>query len=259
MTGLASTRTTEAASLLHCAVPQRDARLRLVCFAHAGGSDGAYRRWVRALAPQVEIWTGSLPGRARRAGETFVRSWDGLAEPFAADCEAVSNGRPVAILGHSMGGLIAFEVARAMERRGRLAPAHLIVSGCRAPDRLDPNRHVPTGDDELVEAVDGRYGALPPIVKAEPELMRRFLPVLRADLELAAAYAYVPAEPLSCHITALGGTDDVAARPPDLDGWAAHTSAACTTRVLPGGHFFIHDELATTAGVVRQALLSGGA
>jgi surfactin synthase thioesterase subunit len=240
---------------LACASPQSNPQARLVCFAHAGGGCGAYRPWSAPLAPEVEVWTGSLPGRAMRGGEPFARTWDGLGDEFADAIAPPDGDVPVALLGHSMGGLLAFEVARALERRSDVVPAHLFVSGCRAPDRLEPDRRVPADDASLIREVDVRYGALPPAVRAEPELLRRFLPVLRADLELAAAYVFAPGPPLRCPITALAGSEDRATALSELPYWEHHTEARCQTAALPGGHFFLHSELRTMAAFIRRALI----
>jgi surfactin synthase thioesterase subunit len=111
--------------------------------------------------------------------------------------------RPAALRIYSLGGRRAFEVARELERRG-VSPRHVFVSGCRPPHRVLTGAPLPEGDDALVEDVDERYGAVPPAVRAEPELLRRFVPVLRADLELAAAYEWDGGERLACPLTETG-------------------------------------------------------
>lgn len=234
--------------------PQKQAPARLVCFAHAGGSPGAFRRWPSALAPQVEVWTASLPGRDARDDAPFERSWERLVEDLADALKPGHAEAPVALLGHSLGGTIAFEVARALERRGGPPPKHLFVSGCRAPHRLDSHWKIPAVDDALVAEVDVRYGAVPPAVRAEPELLRRFLPILRADLELAASYTFASGPRLGCPITALGGLQDRTAPAAELRHWQEHTDVAFEAVTLPGAHFFIHSELPAVAMLIRKAL-----
>lgn len=233
---------------------QEQAAGRVVCFAHAGGGPGAFRRWPAALAPDIEVWTATLPGRAERSEEPFADSWPALVQDFADSLEELAAEDPPALLGHSLGGHIAFEVARELERRTGRGPQHLIVAGCRAPHRIPKHWALPSDSDALVEEVDVRYGAVPPEVRAEPELLARFVPILRADLELAAAYTSAPGRPLSCPITALTGTDDRTAPPPEARHWASHTVGPFATAVLPGAHFFLHHELTRVAALVRRAL-----
>lgn len=238
-------QTTSAVARLR---PQPQALERLVCFAHAGGGPAVYRKWPEALAPEVELWTATLPGRAQRADEPFGTAWAELVASFA---DELDDG--AALLGHSLGGLLAFEVARELERRGT-PPRHVFVSGCRPPSRVVSGAPLPVDDEALIEDVDERYGAVPPAVRAEPELLRRFIPVLRADLELAAAYVWDGGERLACPLTALSGMADKTAPPREVAHWAAHAAGPFQHLAMRGAHFFNHTELPGVATVIRRAL-----
>jgi medium-chain acyl-[acyl-carrier-protein] hydrolase len=240
---------------LTCMRPQPQAVARLVCFAHAGGGPGAFGRWPAALAPDIEVWTATLPGRATRSDEPFAELWPALVQDFAGWLEPARDDEPPALLGHSLGGHVAFEVARELERRTGSGPRHLFVAGCRPPHRVPSHWTLPADSAVLVHEVNVRYGAVPPQVRAEPELLKRFVPMLRADLELAAAYTWDPGKPLRCPITALAGVEDLTAPPPEAQHWRAHTTGPFATAVLPGAHFFLHHELAAAAKVIRAGLL----
>lgn len=243
-----------ATSPVGCLRPQPRALERLVCFAHAGGGPAVYRKWPEALAPEVEVWSAALPGRAMRSDEPFGAAWKMLVASFANVLEPSGDEAPPALLGHSLGGLMAFEVARELERRGAGAPRHLFVSGCRPPHRALTGSRLPEDDDELIRDVDERYGAVPAAVRSEPELLKRFIPILRADLELAGAYAWAPGDRLSCPITALSGVSDKTAPPREVAHWAAHTSGPFEHLALRGEHFFLHSELGSVATVIRRVL-----
>jgi medium-chain acyl-[acyl-carrier-protein] hydrolase len=84
--------------------------------------------------------------------------------------------------------------------------------------------------------------------------LRRFVPILRADLELAASYAFEPAAPLRCPVTALSGRADKTAARDDVAYWGELTAGPFTVRELPGEHFFIHSELATLAQLITTTV-----
>jgi medium-chain acyl-[acyl-carrier-protein] hydrolase len=235
-----------------CLRTQPHALGRLICFAHAGGGPGSYRGWPAVLAPEVEVWSATLPGRAMLSDEPFMRSWEPLVRNFADRLDPGEGEGPPVLLGHSLGALMAFEVARELERRGAAA-RHVFVSGCRPPHRVLPDAALPASDDELVGYVDQRYGAVPAAVRAEPELLKRFVPILRADLELAAAYAWSPGDRLTCPITALAGRADRTAPAHEVAHWEAQTSGPFEHSVLPGAHFFLHSELRSVAARIRRA------
>ena len=58
-------------------------------------------------------------------------------------CDTVSqrlDGRPYALLGHSLGAIIAYEVAREMIRRNNPAPIHVCISSVLPPSHADFHR-----------------------------------------------------------------------------------------------------------------------
>jgi medium-chain acyl-[acyl-carrier-protein] hydrolase len=78
----------------------------------------------------------------------------------------------------------------------------------------------------------------PPEVLREPELLELVLPRLRADLAVCETYDYQPEPPLSCSITALGGTSDPEVDRDDLRAWGEQTTTGFSVYTFPGGHFF---------------------
>lgn len=239
-------------SPIACHRPQPAAQVRLVAFAHAGGGPMTFRHWADELAPQVELWNVTLPGRAARWREPFARDWaplvDGLSAAIVRDVPA-----PVALFGHSLGALLAFEVARRLTRAAA-APVHLIVSGRGAPDGA-PAIELPETNAALLRHVDLLYGGIPDEVLASQELLDHFLPILRADLELARAYALRPGMALTCPITAMTGDSDPIAPPCELARWSRQTGAGCELRVLAGGHFQLVDDPRTTLATIRGRLV----
>lgn len=115
--------------------PKPDATFRLFCFPYAGAGASAYRLWPNHLPTSVELCAVQTPGRESRLRERPFTSFRDLIEA-AVDGLEPSCDRPFAFFGHSMGSLVAFEVARALVARGNTPPVHLFVSGQRAPHLL---------------------------------------------------------------------------------------------------------------------------
>ncbi|MFC4534995.1 thioesterase II family protein [Sphaerisporangium dianthi] len=244
-----SVRTTDA---LNCLGQQPAAALRLVCFPHSGGTPAMYRRWTAGLAPDVEVWGVTLPGRARRVNEPFAREWTPLVAELTEAVLSEVHG-PVALFGHSLGGLLAFEVARAMTRAGE-PPAHLFVSARAVPTAPHP-LSLPDDDRELLDEVDRVYNGVPGIVRESPDMVRHFAPILRADLQLAISYVFRPGPPLSCPITALGGADDPTVSAAGLREWDGYTSGDFASRRFPGGHFYLDTAEREVLGTVWQHII----
>jgi medium-chain acyl-[acyl-carrier-protein] hydrolase len=147
---------------------------------------------------------------------------------------------PFAFFGHSMGAMISFELARLLRARRALEPAHLFISGRRAP-HLPPDEPPSYGlpEPEFIEKVRELNGT-PREVLEHPELMQLLLPVLRADFEMVQTYEYEPGPPLDTPVSVFGGLLDGEVSREHLEAWRGHTRGPFRLRMLPGDHFFLH-------------------
>lgn len=222
--------------------PRPAPRVRLFCFPYAGGGASIYRGWSAALHPDIEVWPVQLPGREGRIREpAFSRADELVAALLGGLAEPLARG-PFAFFGHSMGALIAFELARALRLAGTAGPLHLFVSARRSPD-------LPARDDDIHDLPEPEFRArlrelngTPEAVLEHPELMDLLGPLLRADFTLSETHDFVPGPPLACPITAFGGRDDADVTADDLSAWRRQTTAAYRLTMLAGDHFFLHHE-----------------
>jgi surfactin synthase thioesterase subunit len=163
---------------------------------------------------------------------------------------AAAADLPFALFGHSMGGLVAFELARILRDRGYPQPVHLFVSASAAPNWRQPRRPLSrAADGELRKELEALNGT-PPALLADDDLMARMLPALRADLAVLEDYEYRDAPPLDVPITVFGGAFDRVVRFSALDGWRMETAAGSRLLMLPADHFFLHDMAADILSAV---------
>lgn len=221
--------------------PNPRARLRLFCFPYAGGTAMIYRQWQASLPKSVEVCPVQLPGRGKRIQERPFEHFQPLVEAAAHALRPFFD-IPFAFMGHSMGGLISFELARQLRRESNLMPVHLFISGRRGPQV--PSRELPTynlPEQEFMDALR-RLEGTPIEVLQQPELMELMLPLLRADFAVCETYAYTVEPPLDCPISVFGGLQDKDVEYQQLDAWAAQSTAPTRVRMLPGDHFFINSQ-----------------
>ncbi|NHZ80361.1 alpha/beta fold hydrolase [Massilia sp. CCM 8695] len=213
--------------------------MRLLCFPHAGAGPSQFRSWLAAGPDSLQIMPVALPGREARYKDPMPRRMEALLRDLSHGMEPLLD-QPYAMLGHSMGALVAFELARMMRRAGLRQPEHLFVSAFRAPhlNGRSPPLHALPG--HLLKAELLRLDGTPPEVLAQPDLMDTLLPVMRSDLEIAEHYRYRHAPPLSCPITCLGGITDQRISRPELRAWRQHTADEFRLRLFPGGHFYLY-------------------
>jgi len=229
--------------------PRADVTLRLFCFPYAGGSPYAFRSWPAACPPEVDVYPVHLPGRGRRFAEPSHTRLDALLDDLSRDLQEAVD-RPFVLFGHSLGAIVAFELARRFAREG-IPPSCLIVSGRQAPQHAHtgPYRHL-LPDDELVRSMRTLNG-MPAAVAADAAVMEVMLPILRADIGMSETYVHKPGSPLTCPIVVFGGVQDANVGREKLLGWRDHTRGAFRLQLFPGGHFFLHE---AEAAVVRAVI-----
>src|SRR6185503_8359535 len=161
------------------------------------------------------------------------------------------------LFGHSMGGMLAYELVQELRRRNAPPPMHLFVSGAPAPHRaaeIPAIYHLP--EPQLIDEIRRRYLGLPDEVLQSRELLDLLLPRLRADLAVTGTYVYRHSPPLPCPITAFGGHDDQTVRPEMIEAWREHTVSTFRAEIFPGGHFFLTDHASRILSIVGEAVRS---
>jgi surfactin synthase thioesterase subunit len=220
-------------------LPSRSPRRRLICLPFAGGGVAGYRPWLQSLPPDVELVAAQLPGREGRLRETpFDSIWE-MADSLLPQLLELAD-LPYALYGHSMGSLVAYELAVALERMHAPAPTDLFVSARRAPDE-DPDQPLIADlpEKEFLDELQRRYRAVPDAIRDEPELLALMLPTLRADLRAIESYTPRTLHRLTCAIHVYGGVDDRHPLPDQLTGWQRVAERKIRVRLFPGDHFFI--------------------
>jgi surfactin synthase thioesterase subunit len=239
--------------VLHRYRSQPGARVRLLCVPYAGGAPPVFRSWAELLPVGVDLWAVQAPGRARRISEPPFEHIELIVDEVLT-AVAPDLDVPMVVFGHSMGALVAFELARALRRRELPEPARLFLSGHQAPHLppVEPPTHgLP--DEAFLERLRKLDGT-PEEALQHPELMAVFLPLLRADFAAVEAYEYRDEPPLSCGITAFGGRGDRLVREEQLEAWRMHTIGPFAVHLLSGGHFFLHHSAPSLLAVVVRDL-----
>lgn len=212
--------------------------MRLFCFPYAGGGASIFSGWQQILSDKIEVCPVQLPGRGWRIKETPYTDMDQLVR-VAGQALASYLDKPFALFGHSMGALVAFELARHIRREYSLQPVHLFASGRCSPQIVSESFALEELERNLPEMLRHNNGT-PEELLENPELMELVLPILRADVALCKSYIYTPAPPFSFSITAFGGLDDHAVPRNCLEGWREHTTERFILRMFPGDHFFLN-------------------
>ncbi|MGF7236949.1 MAG: amino acid adenylation domain-containing protein [Frankia sp.] len=216
----------------------------LICVPHAGGSVAAFRGWAEAAASVgLEVRAMQPPRSAAGVqGDSIAARARSLAVAVAL------AGRPVFVLGHSLGGVVAFEACRQLEAAGGVTPQLLVLVASPPPDLIAEYRDLHRlPDAELIRYLtDG--GGVPHDLSDDD--LATFLPFARQDLALLADHDYGTPPPLQTPVCVYGGEHDPTLTHHQLQSWQA-VIRRVKFRTRPGGHFFLHDDV---PGLLHQAL-----
>jgi medium-chain acyl-[acyl-carrier-protein] hydrolase len=232
-----------------------DPQFRLLCFSPAGGGASGYRDWRLPDQLRTEVWSVQLPGRENRRGEPPFRRLEPLVLELSRQLDHLMDG-PFAFFGHSMGSLLAFELARHRRRVGASLPAWLFLSAHRAPDlpaKREPVSTLP--EEDFLQRLELMAGESPSAV-LDREVLLLLSPMLRADFELCENYVYQEEDPLPVPFTCFAAVDDYETDPPEVKAWDRHTSLPCRMHLFDGGHLFQRDHAQEILGYLAADLAS---
>ncbi|WP_166427120.1 alpha/beta fold hydrolase [Nonomuraea mesophila] len=225
----------------------------LFCVPHAGGTASSFAAWRDLLHDCAEIRPVELAGKGARTGERpYTRLQDAAAD-VADIVQEGAAGRPWAIIGHSLGALIAYEAVRVLGARGHPPAQRLVVSGCPAPRPGSRANDDPQDDKEVARLLQ-RLDGIPPEISDDPEAVSYFAGLVRDDGRLLAAYTHVPpSAPFPCPVTVLVSTDDPITSGKDPADWELAVARPVRIRqVTEPGHFFPMSDPRQCARVVRD-------
>jgi surfactin synthase thioesterase subunit len=232
--------------------PAAEDSVPLVCLPHAGGSASFYFPVSRALAPAIEVLTVQYPGRQDRRHEPNISSLPELADRILEALRPLGQ-RPLALFGHSMGAVLAYEIALRLPAAGLPAPSRLFVSGRRAPSRHRDDRVHLMSDQDMVAEIQKLNGTEAAALN-DPDILAMIMPAMRSDHRAVETHRHEPGRMLDCPVTVLTGDHDPLVTVEEARAWARHTTGPTDLRVLPGGHFYLVEHSAAVIDIIRQQL-----
>jgi len=235
--------------------PNSRPALRLFLFHHAGASAAAMLPLARQVPPAVEAVAFELAGRGVRSAEPAAQSFTQARDDLLGRVGDMLDV-PVVLFGHSLGGLLADSLARALALTGAAVARRVIVSACPCPSA---GQHSPDSSRRPVQQLKAQlrtHGGTPQAVFDCPELLEYVLRVLGDDMVLADTVT----EPLRTAPASLRhefwfGDSDQSTAPSTAEAWRMTLASEPEVRFFAGGHFYLFERL-SDVGQALRALLS---
>lgn len=230
-------------------------KTKLFCFPYAGGSSQVFSKWKQSLNADIELMPVELSGRGVRMHENLYNDLPEVIEDVFGLIKTHIGLGPYALFGHSMGSLIAYELAQRIRQEKMEPPAHIFFSGGKAPHvkRSHEKKFHLMNDDRFKKEII-ELGGTPPEFFEHPQLINLFFPILKNDFKIAETEIHDrPVLPFDTDITVFVGKADTML-PEQCDGWKRHTNHLCTIHYFEGGHFFLHDKTEQIIMIINNTL-----
>jgi surfactin synthase thioesterase subunit len=228
-------------------------KIILYCFPYAGGSSVIYSKWKQYLNTEIELRPIELAGRGKRfSAPLYEDIQDAVEDVFNTIKDEIQENQYI-LFGHSMGGLIAYELAQHIRKSNIPNPSHVFVSGRSAPHVAPPNKnkYSQMDSDKFIKEVLN-LGGTPPEFFEHPELLELFLPILKNDFRIVETYkCNNQVQPLEVNISVLLGKEDDLTKN-QSDSWKEYTNQKCDIIHFEGGHFFINDKTIKIAKIINN-------
>ncbi|WP_433495468.1 thioesterase II family protein [Micromonospora sp. CA-248089] len=226
----------------------------LVCIPFAGAGASFYRPWQQLAGPAMPVVPLQLPGREWRLSEKPCRT---VAEAVAAllpeAVEAVDQHGEVALFGHSLGAVIAYELAHRLGESYGDVVARLVVSGSPAPWSGRVERAGTLADDEFLGRVE-EFAGYTHEALTDPEMRELILPTLRADVRMHEEYQPSFTDPIEAPVTAVRGLQDHLVSLSDVAAWGSATRAGFAVKEFDGGHMYLVDQAPALLRAIAASL-----
>ncbi|MET3846947.1 alpha/beta fold hydrolase [Paenibacillus sp. OAE614] len=212
--------------------------LKLFCIPYAGASATVFNKWKR-MNKNIEVVPIELRGRGSRISEPLYNTFDeAVDDVYLRIIDQIDDYSEYALFGHSMGGLLVFELAHRIANQKIKMPKKIIISGCTCPlERKNNQIHLLPNELFFKEIFD--LGGTNALVFENDELKDLFGPILRADYKITEEYKANNHRKLEKDLYILFGNTDVSNNGNKLMNWKKETNGRCHFQKFEGGHFFV--------------------
>lgn len=157
-----------------------------------GSSPAVHRELAQSIDGDIDVLTVRLPGRESRRDEPPLPSMAGCIADLAPRLAAHSgeHGLPYALVGDCATSLLAYELARELERTAEVPPVAVVAIAGRSPryGYRDGDSHRATSG-QLRHDVTAS-GLMPAEITRDPDVFALFEAAVRADLAVYETYRW---------------------------------------------------------------------
>eukprot|EP01060_Flectonema_neradi_P011177 TRINITY_DN18263_c0_g1_i1.p1 TRINITY_DN18263_c0_g1~~TRINITY_DN18263_c0_g1_i1.p1 ORF type:complete len:335 (+),score=54.78 TRINITY_DN18263_c0_g1_i1:183-1187(+) len=228
---------------------------RMFVFPYAGGNSADFK--ISAFTSlKLDVHVLSYPGRGRRWKEDNYTDAESLSNAVISELReafGVNNEEkvPFIFVGYSMGALVAYEVARKLQRDYQISPSLLVVVADEAPQTQKAFAKTDVNDAAFTDELRS-LNLISDEILNDKEMLAMVLPSLKSDMMIENDYSFIPCK-LECPITAVCGTKDNWVDEEKMSSWGDLTTCRYEYVSIPdAGHLFLTNP--SHAAILRSVI-----
>ncbi|GKX68392.1 thioesterase II family protein [Inconstantimicrobium mannanitabidum] len=226
-------------------------KINLFVIPFAGGSSSSFPK-VGSSDIGWNVIVLDTPGKGKKDNEQLVTEFENLVmNIYQQICTYIDtdNCKEYAILGHSLGSYVAYEVVKTMERLGTSTPTWLFLTGTVAPDKLNVDEIknlFERGDESIINHIVN-FGYVNNKIAHSSYFMKIFYPIVKADYSMLVKYCEgarmkkMDKVQICCPVMILNGKDDLISEK-DVLAWQDFCKREIEYVWFMGKHFFIIEQ-----------------
>jgi medium-chain acyl-[acyl-carrier-protein] hydrolase len=219
--------------------------MKLFCVPYSGASSMIYGRWKQLFSSDITIIPLELPGRGRRFDNQLINDMEEMVLDLLPQItNNLKEGESYCVFGHSLGGLIVYELLNKIVEKSLRRPKHAFFSGINPPHRKKSELVLTKLPDDLFMEEIFKLGGTQKRLVEDQELLSLYLPIIRSDYLLYERYQ--PNNNLVSYpfgITVFVGLNDPLVKVEYTSEWKKYSRSTVKTYYFDSDHFFIHSEV----------------
>ncbi|MBU3198548.1 thioesterase [Clostridium estertheticum] len=230
-------------------------RKKLFCIPYAGGSAMIFNRWKEHVNDNIDIINIELSGRGARFNEPLYDSFSDIIDDLSTIVINQIGDSEFAFFGHSLGGLLAYELSYIIKGKINRNPFHMFLSGVNAPMLKEEKTFLHLISNEELKDLIKKMGGTPDEILNNEKVFDVFLPIIRSDFKAYDTYRYsTKFDKLNCDISILNGDKDNCIDYLKLSTWKERTSKNCYFYKFIGGHFYFLENVDKVVNIINNTI-----
>ncbi len=227
---------------------------QVMMFPYLGGSGTSLMKLAKELDKKsdYEIFVVFPPGHMGSNRKLYNNLHDLLEFYYIQIKEILKPG--CIFFGHSMGGVIAYFLARKLCILDReLKPKYIILSAAPSPDFM-LGRNLSDSDDTVLLKDMEELGGLPEDLLENRELLDYFIPIFRADYKILEDAAQVSPQLINIPVKFIWCYNDKIVQSEKLIGWRKYFNEISVFRTMPvdAGHMYLNTNAKLVADMIHD-------